>query len=142
MGGGQQRAHGRLVAGPEQAGGVEDAAVLGDDVPGQALQGRVGQPGQLPDVGDVAQRPHAQRGRGLGAGAAAFGVAAVAERVPGPGVDDQQRQAGRGRVERDRGARSVAAVEQQRLAGPALQRRDLVHDPARYPDEIVLRGHG
>jgi len=39
--GGQERAEGRLVAGPEQVGGFEDAALLGEDVPGHALQGRI-----------------------------------------------------------------------------------------------------
>ena len=45
MRGGQQRADRRLVTGLEQVGGLADAAVLGEDVPGQALQGRVAQPG-------------------------------------------------------------------------------------------------
>ena len=76
------------------------------------------------------------------AGAAAFGVAAVAEGVPGPGVDDQQNQAGGGRVEGDRRAGAGAAVEQQRVPGPAQQRGDLVHDPARDADEVVLGAPG
>jgi hypothetical protein len=39
--GGQQRAEGGLVAGPEQVRGAENAALLGEDVLGQAAQGRV-----------------------------------------------------------------------------------------------------
>ena len=52
--GGQQAADRRLVPGAEQVGGAQDAAALGQDVPGQAPQGRVGQPGQLL-LGDVPQ---------------------------------------------------------------------------------------
>ncbi len=39
---GQQIAHRRLVAGPQQLGDPQDAAVLGDDVLAYAPQGRVG----------------------------------------------------------------------------------------------------
>ena len=114
--GGQQGADRGLVASPEQFGRLQHAAVLGDDVPAHPGQGRVGQLGQVLSC-DVSQRPHAQRGRGLLAGPPALRVAAIPERAPGPGVDDQQRQAGRGRVERDRRPGARAAVEQQRVAG-------------------------
>jgi membrane-associated phospholipid phosphatase len=60
--GGQQLAYCGLVAGPQQLGGPQNAAVLRDDVPGYPPEGRLGQPGQRPGVaGDVAQRPDAQR---------------------------------------------------------------------------------
>jgi hypothetical protein len=140
---GQQIAHRRLVAGPQQLGDPQDAAVLGDDVLAYAPQGRVGQPGRRPGVGDdVAQRPHAQLGRGRLAGLAAATVLAVAQRLPGAGVDDQQGQAGRGRVERDRFGRAGAAVEQQRVPGLATERGELVHDPGGHAGELVLRPPG
>jgi hypothetical protein len=62
--------------------------------------------------------------------------------VPGPGVDQQQPGPGGGRVERDLGALQRTAVEQQRVAGLAQQRRGLVHDAGRHPDELVLRPPG
>src|SRR5437764_980432 len=51
-----------LLPAVEQLGGPQNAAVLRDDVPGQAPEERLGQPGQRPGVaGHVAQRPHAQQ---------------------------------------------------------------------------------
>jgi hypothetical protein len=135
---GEQRADRRLVAGAQQSGGTQDALGLGHDVPGHAPQGRVVEPGQVPGVFDVSQGPDAQGGRGLLAGPAALRVPAVGHRAPDAGVDDQQGQAARGRVERDRRARPVAAVEQQRVAGLAQQGGGLVHDAGRHAGELVL----
>ena len=136
----EQRAQGRLVAGAEQFRGPQHATGLGDDVPVHSLQGRLAQAAQFPGgAGDIPQRPDAQGGRGVLAGPAAFGVAAVDQRTAGPGIDDQQRQAGRGRVERDLRRPASAAVKQKRVAGPAPQRGDLVHDPGGHADELGLR---
>jgi hypothetical protein len=141
--GGQQRAQGRLVACAQQFGGPQDAAGLGDDVPVHALQGRLAQAGQFPGrASGIPQRPHAQRGRGVLAGPAAFGVPAVSQRPAGPGVDDQQRQADGGRVERNLRPGAAAAVQQERVAGPAPQRGDLVHDPGGHADELGLGAPG
>jgi len=43
--GGQQRADRGLIAGFQQVDGLQGAAFVGQDVPGQALEGRLGQPG-------------------------------------------------------------------------------------------------
>ena len=48
----------------------------------------------------------------------------------------------RGEVERHGAALAAAAVEQQGVALLAEQRGGLVHDPARDPDELVLRAPG
>ena len=73
------------------------------------------------------------------AGGAALAVLAVGQRVRDPGVDDQHRQAVRGRVERDVLDGAGPGVEQQHRRRCAGGGGGLVHRPARHADEVVLR---
>jgi hypothetical protein len=135
---GEQGAEGFGVAGVEVGDRFLQPLVFGQDVAGDPAQGRIAEAFQLVLIVDVSQRGDAQRAGGLLASASLPGVAAVGERAARPGVDDQQGQASRGRIERDRRGGPVAAVQEQRVTGPAVQRRDLVHDPARHADELLL----
>ena len=65
-------------------------------------------------------------------------VLAVDQGVLGAGVHDQQREVVRGQVERHLLDRAVAAVEQDRVAGGAAQRRRLVHAAGRGLRDGVL----
>jgi hypothetical protein len=125
---------------PQQAGDRLHAVVVGDDVPGTPAKYRVVEaPERRVRIGHVAQGADPEQPRGLLAGAAPVRVLAIGQRVPHPGVKDHEFQAGRSWVERHLGRRKRPAVEQQGVAFPAQQRRRLVHDPARHPDEVVLR---
>ena len=87
---------------------------------------------------DVAQGGDSQQpGRPL-AGGPPVAVRAVGVGVVHAGVEHQQPQAGRSRVQRHLFDVEAAVVQEQRVAGGRPQRRDLVHHPGRRADEVVL----
>jgi hypothetical protein len=90
------------MAGMEVGDRFLQPLVFGQDVAGDPARGRILEASQLVLIVDVSPRGDAQRAGGPLAGAALPGVPDVGERAAGPGVDDQQGQAGRGRIQRDR----------------------------------------
>ena len=94
------------------------------------------------EIGDVAQRRHAEQPGGLLAAGSAGCVLAVDQRMRSLGVQDQDFQAGAARVEPNLLGRVGPAVEEQRMAGGAQGRGGLVHQAGRGPDEDVLGAPG
>ncbi len=92
-------------------------------------------------AGRLPQRA-AQRRRGALDGGAALRVRAAAHLVAHAAVDEHDREAGGGRVERHLPGRAVAAVQQEGVPGDAAEGRGLVHQPARHAHDVVLRALG
>src|SRR5258708_2296491 len=141
--GGQQRPAAGDIARAQQADGGQDAAILGDHVPGPAPEHRVRDLVHRRGViRYVPQGSNAEDPGRLLAGAAPGRVPPVGQGVPHASVDDQQDQAGRREVERYGAALPAAAVQQHGMTGLAEQGGGLVHDPRRDPGELVLRPAG
>jgi hypothetical protein len=136
VGGVEHRAEPRPVARLDRRHRVPHALVLGDDVAGAPAQDGLERVDRLQVR--ATERVEAQRlgrGRALGAPVA---VRAVRERVPDPGVDDEQRQPGVVQRQRHRGHARVGEVEQQGVTRARQHRHGLVHATGRCPDVVVL----
>lgn len=116
------------VAGPKRVGGLVDARVLGDDVARDRIVP------YLCELG-VAESRHAEPASRVLARRPPSRVRRVLEPPRDPGVDGEDGEPGRQRhrldVER-------TAVDQQRGAVHAEQRRQLVHDPGRNSGRTLL----
>ena len=88
----------------------------------------------------VAQRGHAEQSGGPFARGPPVAVRAVGVPVVHLGVQHEQPQPVRGRVERHLLDLQGAVVQEERVPGGAAQRRQLVHHPGAGADEVVLGG--
>src|SRR4051812_38895632 len=86
----------------------------------------------------IPQLLYAEYAGGVLAGLAAVLVAGVCETTLDAGIADEKSEVCPFQVERDRCVLEGAAVYEERGAGDGEQGGVLVHDAARYSDEIVL----